>query len=80
MKAILTKYLGPTNFRGSRIKAYDEDNNSIIISWNHAWNVDQNHCYAASQLIKKMGWDCIIIGSGSIKTGYAHIMCDIKKG
>ena len=36
MKAIITKYIGPTDTRGSRIKASDEDGNSITIGYDHA--------------------------------------------
>ena len=54
--AILTKYLGPTNYRGSRVKAYTEVWH-ITISWNHALNTDENHAAAAVALCKQQGWD-----------------------
>lgn len=55
MQAIETKYLGPTNFRGARIKASAEVG-SITISWDHALNVEENHDVAARALITKWGW------------------------
>jgi len=54
--AILTKYLGPTNYRGSRVKAYTEDWH-ITLSWDHALNSDENHAAAALALCKQQGWD-----------------------
>ena len=66
MKAIKTKYLGPTNFKGSRVRATDEDGNSIILSWDHALNSDKNHEAAAQALCDKMDWEGRIVG-GSLK-------------
>jgi len=56
MKAIKTTYLGPTNTRGSRIKASDGDKNQITISWQYALEADENHKAAAKALCDKMGW------------------------
>lgn len=54
-QAIVTKYLGPTNFRGARVKA-TADAGSVIIPWNDALNVDENHDAAARALAIKFGW------------------------
>ena len=57
MKAISTKYLGPTNYKGSRIKASDEDGNSITIGSPHEANMGPDaHSVAALALCRKMGW------------------------
>jgi hypothetical protein len=56
MKAIKTKYLGPTNTKGARIKASDGNGNSIIISWDYELDTDFNHVAAAVSLCEKMGW------------------------
>jgi len=75
MKAILTKYIGPTLHRGSRIKAYDEDGNSITIPFDYGLNQGQRHKKAAIALCKKMGWAGEMVGGG-IKNGYAFCFVD----
>lgn len=55
MQAITTKYIGPTNVRGSRIKATAQAG-SITLNWDHSLNPDQNHCAAAKALANKLGW------------------------
>lgn len=72
MKAILTKYIGPSNTRGSRIKATDTDGNQITISYDHELNSDQAHLKAAIALCEKMEWSTDIIGGG-LKDGYAFV-------
>lgn len=64
MKAIKTTYLGPTNVRGSRVKASDCDRNSIILSWDNALDSDENHKAAAKALCDKMNWQGeLVMGS-----------------
>ena len=70
--AILTKYIGPTNVRGARVKAYTESGRSITLGWNHALNSEENHEGAAKALAKKMNWTGTLIGGGT-KTGYAFV-------
>ena len=55
MQAIITKYLCPTNYRGSRIKASAEAG-SITLQWDDALNQSENHHAAALALMNKMGW------------------------
>ena len=64
MKAIRTRYYGPTNTRGSRIVASDGDHNSISISYPHGLDSDKGHELAAYLLMQKMGWANKIIGGG----------------
>jgi len=56
MKAIKTKYHGPTNFRGSRICASDGDRNRVYIGVNNELDSEDNHVNAAKALCKKMNW------------------------
>lgn len=56
MQAIVTKYLGPTNHRGARVKAQCQAG-SIVIPWDDALDTDANHDAAARALICKLGWD-----------------------
>lgn len=54
-QAIETKWLGPTNVRGSRVKAKAEAG-SITLPWDHSLNSDENHRKAAEALAAKFGW------------------------
>ncbi len=61
---IITKYVGPTNARGSRVKAVTGDNNpatgrpdSITISWDCALNSSDNHKAAAKALAERLKWE-----------------------
>lgn len=90
MLAIQTHYIGPTNYRGSRIKAAvmesKHDGNAIrtvTISYDDALNTDENHKLAATTLIMKLGWttdngygNWIV---GSCERGYVFV-CDTKHG
>jgi hypothetical protein len=75
MKAIQTKYIGPTNFRGSRIKASDGDKNSITISYPYELSGEDVHRKAAEALRDKMGWTGNLIGGG-LKNGYVFVFTD----
>lgn len=75
MKAIMTIYLGPTNTKGSRIKASDMDGNRIIRSIDSSVSVDANHKYAAIELCRKMGWSENLIG-GSLKDCMVWVFTD----
>ena len=79
MKAISTKYLGATNYKGSRIKADDGDGNSITIGYPHEASMGCDaHSRAALALCKKMSWTAQadrqthLIGGGT-KTGYVFV-------
>ena len=77
MQAIVTKYLGPTNFRGSRVKASCEAR-SITVSWDDAKDVNDNHDAAARQLAKALGWDKYgkwVGGALPDKTGNCYVCC-----
>lgn len=56
MQAITTKYLGPTDSHGARVKACCEAR-FITIGWDHALDMEANHDAAALALIRKLGWD-----------------------
>lgn len=80
VKAIFTKYIGPSNVRGARVKATDEDRNSVTLSWDHALDSLDNHRAAAEALIKKMKWNPTRIVPGSLKAGYVWTMLDYRPG
>jgi hypothetical protein len=51
--AIVTKFLGPTNTRGSRVKAFLPSGLSVTLSWDHALNSQENHHKAAKACVQK---------------------------
>lgn len=55
LQAIVTKYHGPTNHKGSRISAR-ADAGRVIVSYDHALNISDNHKAAAQALADKLGW------------------------
>ena len=44
-QSIKTKYLGPSNVRGARVKA-SSDAGSVTLPWNHALGIEDNHAAA----------------------------------
>jgi hypothetical protein len=85
MKAIITKFHGPTNTKGSRISASDMDGNRIYHNYRHSLNSEQNHWEAAYKLVDKMKWwEDGVIGNawpmvaGAIKGGYAFVIVERK--
>lgn len=57
MWAIETKYLGPTNHRGSRVKASFGDREyglSVTLSWDDALHHEDNYRVAAEELRRRM--------------------------
>lgn len=75
-QAIVTKFLGPTNFRGSRIKATAAAR-SITVEWPHALNIEEAHAFAASQLAEKLRWHGQWFGGGMpAGTGYCFVLAD----
>jgi hypothetical protein len=55
VQAIVTKYIGPSNVRGSRVKA-TASAGSVILTWNDALNSEDNHAAAARKLAEKYQW------------------------
>lgn len=55
MQAIVTKYHGPTNRRGSRVSATAAAGR-VYLEWDDALSSDANHDAAAKALAEKMGW------------------------
>ena len=55
MQAIITKYLGPTESRGARVKATAQAG-SVTIHWDDALDIEENHDRAAMTLAHKLGW------------------------
>ena len=70
-QAIVTKYLGPTNTRGARVKASCEAG-SLTVSWDYALNPEDNHKAAARALIRQLGWEGNWV-MGSLAPGFVFV-------
>ena len=71
-QAIQTKFLGPTNTRGARVKAI-ADAGSITVQWDHRLNIQDNHRAAAVALARRYGWGEDWTGGGLPGSGYAFV-------
>lgn len=71
MQAIITKYHGPTNHSGGRVSAKC-DAARVVVPWDHALNIDENHKAAAKSLIQKLGWTGQWV-SGGVADGFVHV-------
>lgn len=74
MQAIVTKYLGPTNTRGARIKA-TADAGSVTVGYDHS--AHNAHDVAVVALREKLGWageyGDMIRGSLPGNGGYVYV-------
>jgi len=74
IQAITTKYLGPTDHRGSRVKAQCAAG-SITLEWDDSLNSDHNHQSAALSLAVQFDWSGRWIGGGN-HDGTCVWVCD----
>ena len=72
MIAIQTKYISPTNTRGSRIKAFTESGFTVTIPYDYSLNYEKVHFKAVQELVKKhqLEWDIDNMTFGGVKNGY----------
>lgn len=82
MLAIQTKFIGPTNNRGSRVKAavmepltdsFGNKRRQLTMFWEHARDCEANHRQAALTLIKKLGWEESAWHVGGTDDGYVFV-------
>ena len=71
-QSIETRYVGPTNHRGSRIIATTPGGHKLTHAWNYEFNIEANHYAAAEALRAKLDWPSIKAG-GSTAKGYAFV-------
>lgn len=72
-QAIETKYLGPTNTKGARIKATAWAD-SVTLRYDYALDAQGNHKAAADALIAKLGWTGTFAQGGNVKgDGYYFV-------
>ena len=70
-QAIMTKYLGPTLRRPSRIVA-QADAGRVVVSCRFDLSNEDNHKAAARTLMFKLGWNGKFI-TGGIGNNYVHV-------
>lgn len=74
-QAIVTKFVGPTNFRGSRI-VVSAQAGRMIVAWDHALNTDQNRDRAAQAFADKWGWKGRLVGGGLPGSGNCYVFAE----
>lgn len=75
MQSIETYYLGPTDHRGSRVKARSSGGLQITLEWDNAKNPEHNHGAAAKALIEKLKWGYRVWFGGGRKDGGYIFVC-----
>ena len=68
MVAITSKYHGPTNTRGSCVRA-TANGHMVTVPWAAAWDAEQNHREACKRLCDKLGWDADRFFGGVLDDG-----------
>ena len=72
-QAIETRYLGPTNTKGSRIKATAAAG-SVTVPYDYALSTEEAHAIAAYTLVTKLGWTGTFAQGGNVKgDGYYFV-------
>jgi hypothetical protein len=76
MQTITTKYVGPSNVKGSRIIATASGNKTrAIVSYDNALNSEDAHKQAVLALAGKLEWHGELIG-GHTKDGLVWVFID----
>lgn len=65
MQAIQTKFLGPTNTKGSRIRATCWLT-SVTVEWDYSLSVEENHKAAIDALVDKLNKGRIMEGNSKL--------------
>ena len=73
MQTILTRYIGPGNVRGSRVKATSSSGKaSVTLPWDSALSSEDCHTLAARALCDKLDWHGTLTG-GEDKRGMVWV-------
>lgn len=75
-QAIETRYLGPTNTKGGRIKATAWAG-SVTVPYDHALSLEDNHRAAAMALVSKLQWQGTFAQGGNAK-GDGYYFVNVK--
>lgn len=76
MKAITTKYVGPTDTKGARIIAREPDGQRCTIGYPHELNAENAHRSAAEALRDKCGWKGTLIGGWAGPSTYVWVFAE----
>ena len=73
--AVFTKYIGPTNYRPGRIKAWAKSGGklSVTIPYPHELSQSQAHAAAAIALFDKMGWTFRLLHQAHVDNGCVFV-------
>lgn len=78
MKAIQTKIMPATDYKGTRIVATAEGHNQLVVNLSDNLTWDQNHEFAANALAVKLGWRGRMV-SGELLDGMVHVFTEIRQ-
>lgn len=76
-QSIETRYVGPTNHRGSRIIANTASGKRLTHHWDYSIGIEANHYAAAKALQAKLDWEPIVAG-GSTKAGFVWLVSTLE--
>ena len=79
MKTIITKYLGATNHRGSRIKATTSSGISKTVSYDYELNAIPNHKRAVHKLNEQLNWSGEMVQGSPNDTGDSYIWVFVER-
>lgn len=77
-QAIQVKYLGPTNSKGSRVKAWSFSKKSITIAIDHSKDLEENAREAAIQLLSKLEWQGSWVSGSLPNNDYCFVCIDLN--
>jgi hypothetical protein len=78
LQAIRTKYIGPSNVKGSRVAAYAQAGRRYF-DWDDSLNPDENHILAARLYAQRLEWKGKLV-TGVLPDGsYAHVFAERSK-
>jgi hypothetical protein len=82
MKAIQTRFIGPTNTKGARIQAWVYGMKPVVVPYDYEVNAEENHRAAAVAFTINTGWELQPYESlhmGALPNGdYAHVFKEPK--
>lgn len=70
--SLQTRYLGPTNTKGSRIQVCCRETKRYF-PYPYELNSDQAHAWAAAQYCQEMGWSGTMVMGATGMGGYAFV-------
>ncbi len=77
MIAIHTKFIPPTNTKGSRIKAYTSTGFTATVPYSYELSLDKCHFEAVKELVKKhkLEWPIDKMCHGDSADGKGYVFC-----